>query len=211
MLFSRFLSCAAWCSTMAIASPVEAEETKLAKRQGTVTGILGPWLGKLINDAWTGPVPLCDGDFDQTYWMATWKVEETGQFVQVCWRNDTGLVVWDEPTVNVANCLTHLHYTQANTCISVKGSMCDNGYIDGGGRLQNLHTVIAASGNSEAARLTALESATIQAGIRALQGYNVMGTGHQGPFFYAVTSEDGDQFTSHAAQLQARFIGEYEC
>ncbi|KAF4461196.1 hypothetical protein FALBO_12022 [Fusarium albosuccineum] len=164
--------------------------------------------------------------------LATWKVEETGQYIQVCWRNDTGLVVWDEPTVNAASCLTHLHYAQANTCISVKGAPCVSGYIESGGRLQNFQTLIVADGNSESARLTSDESRTIQAGIRALRGYSVSGTQDNGPFcvccqslmkkksrscanmmqlVYVVTSEEGDKTTSYAAQLNARWIGENEC
>ncbi|KAJ3524603.1 hypothetical protein NM208_g11997 [Fusarium decemcellulare] len=215
MFFSRFLAAIAGLSAIAIANPIHAGDAQLTKRQGggTITGVLGPWIASEIDKAWSGPSPACGVAYNdgRNYFAATWKVEETGQYVQVCWRNDTGLVVWDEPTVNAANCLTHLHYAQANTCISVKGAPCVSGYIESGGRLQNFQTLIIADGNSESARLTSDESRTIQAGIRALQGYSVSGTEDNGPFFYVVTSETGDKTTSYAAQLNARWIGENEC
>lgn len=59
-----------------------------------------------------------------------------GKYVATCWTNATDTVMFGQAETNVAKCLTNLHYTQADTCISVQGSECDNGYIAGGGRLQ---------------------------------------------------------------------------
>lgn len=61
--------------------------------------------------------------------------------------------------MNVANCLTNLHFTQASTCISVEGSSCDlNDYLASGGFIKNSRI-----GTSSAdASLTAAQSSAAQ-------------------------------------------------
>ncbi|KAJ5091617.1 hypothetical protein NUU61_006487 [Penicillium alfredii] len=69
---------------------------------------------------------------------------------------------------DVAKCLTNLHYVQEDTCISVKGSMCDNGYLDGGGRIQNTQLSLLYD-----AQLTADQSSAMQYAIQSMVGTNI--------------------------------------
>ncbi|KAH7329663.1 hypothetical protein B0I35DRAFT_474237 [Stachybotrys elegans] len=210
MIFSRFFTVTALASAT-LASPVQTAD--LEERQSTGIGAgIALIFAHMINDAWTGATPACSYSFSEgDYWHATWKNEITGLYTQACWQNETDTTPWDQGAVDAAKCLTHLHSVQANTCISVSGSTCDNGYIEGGGRLQNLQTAIWTGGDDPVSQLTPEESITIQAGIEGLNGAMVSGLAGKGPIFLAVTDETGEMATSYAAKLKARFIGEPEC
>lgn len=51
---------------------------------------------------------------------------------------DPGENEFFQKDADVAKCILDLHSNQKDVCISVKGSSCDNGYIAGGGQLQNM-------------------------------------------------------------------------
>jgi hypothetical protein len=88
----------------------------------------------------------------------------------MCFANSTSPNLWAQRDADVANCLTNLHYVQADVCISVAGSSCDNGYIAAGGRIQNSRLALIGSGTQKHAQISADESSAIQQGYNSLVG-----------------------------------------
>ena len=200
----------------AIAFPTEptVEERDLVERQGTGTSIFVNAIIGLIKGSgiFGGAPPVCDGYFDNgiTYYFASGQASN-GLYWQACWQNDSDTTPFGDNEVAVANCLTNLHYTQADTCISTEGSECDNGYVAGGGRLQNLREPIIGSGTQGDAQINADESAALQAAVWAVDGQNVKGLGGYGPFFILSTDDTYTTLENDAAQMQVNWIGETAC
>lgn len=111
----------------------------LEERQGEGAEILLNTIISVINSKTQSP-NVCDictsfSEDVSSYNMLVTQADD-GQHVAACWANNTDNVMFGQAEANAANCLTNLHYTQADTCISVAGSECDTGYTAGGGRLQ---------------------------------------------------------------------------
>ncbi|KAI9658811.1 MAG: hypothetical protein M1831_003837 [Alyxoria varia] len=112
---------------------------------------------------------------------------------------------------DVAKCLTNLHYVQPDKCISVKGSSCDNGYIESGGRLQNALLLVVGAHDGP---ITADQSLQYQSGIDALIGRKIVTSTHEPwdtlevcPSITAKNKEDDD----NDLVMNFRYIGEDEC
>ncbi|KAK4501181.1 hypothetical protein PRZ48_006987 [Zasmidium cellare] len=195
-------------ATFSHATPVVQE-----KRQGTGIAIFASIFKNALAGAIQGEQPTCVDGFagtDPVYYNI--GTDGNGNYYLACWQNVSDTMPWTQTEIDVANCLTNLHYEQASVCISVAGSECDlNGYVANGGRQQMMHTLIAAGGSDGAAQLSAQDSTTIQAAIRSLEGQNVKGTGGSGPDFYAVTDESATKAVDYASQLSVNWIGEDEC
>lgn len=97
----------------------------------------------------------------------------------MCYDNGTGSNIWAQRDIDVANCLTNLHYVQNDACISTAGSECDNGYIDAGGLIQNLRIIdVFGSGDGETGsnQITGSQSSALQMGFNGLLGQGTLGS-----------------------------------
>lgn len=114
--------------------------------------------------------------------------------------------VFSQGDADVINCLTNLHYQQSgDMCISVAGSSCDNGYVSGGGRVQNLWI---SSNNLDAAQSSAIQGAYGQLVGQKIRNDNPGGT--QIPYVPEVSVLSP---TNGAQEILAavRYIGEDAC
>lgn len=111
----------------------------LEQRQTNTFSIIDSLVIGLIKGSEPGPnicqTEGCFTEDGQEYWYANLQAPNGG-YVAVCYQNNSQPILFGQAEADAANCLTNLHYTQADTCIDVAGSSCDNGYTAGGGHLQ---------------------------------------------------------------------------
>lgn len=126
--------------------------------------------------------------------------------LQLCYDNSTtgGLFI-AQRDIDVLNCLTNLHYIQGDSCISVKGSSCDNGYVSGGGRIDNLRILALGDGTSDRLKISSDQSRAFQAGWNSLLGQNIVGS--FGPYATACTG----YCNIPEMEFQANWLGSQSC
>ena len=118
--FSMFLAC-----NLALAAPASDQSPNpLFRRAGTGSGILGVFLSKEFAQVFGSPPGCCDG-YDENDCYSTKGTADSGDDWELCFGK--GDYVWLQDDANTANCLTNLHYTQDDACISVAGSSCEAG------------------------------------------------------------------------------------
>lgn len=76
---------------------------------------------------------------------------------------------------------------------------------------QNLRELIAGKGTQSGAQISGDESSALQAGINAIIGSNVRGTGANGPFFILTDKTASYREGDLSAQMEVNWIGEYGC
>ncbi|KAF2671630.1 hypothetical protein BT63DRAFT_452136 [Microthyrium microscopicum] len=115
------------------------------QRRGEIgaTGIdaIAQWIFGIINNR---PDPIC---VNQGWWFQPgggpsiyYHVNEQSLSMtpfEICYMQ--GNQVFTSADAEIVGCLADLHSRQQSHCISVKGSVCDNGYIAKGGRVQNMY------------------------------------------------------------------------
>ncbi|KAM0342010.1 hypothetical protein ACHAPU_009738 [Fusarium lateritium] len=200
-MLAKTLVFSALAASAVSANPIE-------RRGGTGTSIFGTYFASLIKGALGGKTNACNNVMqDGEKWYYIEGDDGNGNTYTTCWME--GVDAWDQATADAAKCLTNLHFTQANVCIDVKGSECDNGFIDNGGRLQSSVMGLVGSGYQKRAQITSGQSIAFQAAINDLVGQQVKGNGGKGPFIYVTTTEDGEE--KHAPEMKMTFIGENDC
>ncbi|KAF1816428.1 hypothetical protein P152DRAFT_446084 [Eremomyces bilateralis CBS 781.70] len=110
--------------------------------QGTAASILVPFLAKEFEKIFGQPLSCC-GSLENCHGFK--NAEGNPNRFHACFRKyripikgfiAPGAQEFSAEDVEIAKCLTNLHYRQTDVCISVQGSSCDNnGYTARGGRI----------------------------------------------------------------------------
>lgn len=142
--------------------------------EGTVKNIAGSKLEKVLGGT---PPTCCDNELSTCRLIAGKTTD--GLLFNACYTPGTSMFYDFDATV--ANCIINLHYTQADACISVAGSVCGQGY--GGGLMTGFVSWRTAT------KLSADQSRAIQAAANALVGTSVS-YDHGSPLMFATFSTE---------------------
>ena len=101
---------------------------------------------------------------------------------------DPAFYVWQQNDTNTLNCLTNLHFTQDDDCVSVKGSECEAGA--GTSKILNARTL---------SQLSSQNSKAIQVAISALVGATV-NSGEDGVNLYRIDASHSTEYIRQGNQ-----------
>lgn len=189
----------------AFAATVAAAPHQIEERGGTGTGILLNTIiniikGQAADYAPFNPCPNWPHTPDNDYYTIMGKSSDGTSMASICYTNNTATdddsnpinIVFGDDDASVACCLSTLHSTQSDSCISVSGSSCDYNDYSANGAILNMRLPGFGSGTSSGWQIDQAKNEAAQSTFHTLVGNSIILQGAMPMGYWWSVDSDGN-------------------